>query len=225
MPIDLLSGQNKKPIKKQRVTAEVRMHMPEKEVSEKKKIQKQKIKQKRSTAKPAFQEVNFMSSFKAYLFKRRLTLIIISVIIISGAVFGYFYFFYEPEVQPIFQENINQQPVSTVQPAQPVSPPVTVPSEPPAGPLPDTELAPLRGSVIKFNNSNTLYLIEDNGELRLIDRNSVVFENGQSINQINSNLIYTIADRYQNIRRGKEVVGLVDWDPRVLSPQELAPFL
>ncbi len=228
MPIDLLSEQTKKPIKKQTETGEIEMHIPEKEIIKKEKARQQEIKKKELEQKAEFQEVNFMSAFRGYLFKKRLTLFVFFVIIIGGGVFSYFYFFYKkPASAPvIIQQNVNQLPVIPTQPSQPVSPPAQPPvNGEPAGLLPDTELVPLRGSVIKFSNANTLYLIEDNGELRLIDRNTVFFKNGQSINQISPNLIYTIADRYQNIRRGKNVTGFVDWDPRVLSPEELAPFL
>ena len=70
-----------------------------------------------------------------------------------------------------------------------------------------------------------IYLIEDNGELRKVDQQTVVFDNGQRVDQISSYLIYTIADRFKNIRKGRDVIGQVDWDPRVLSFNELNPFL
>jgi len=68
-------------------------------------------------------------------------------------------------------------------------------------------------------------LIENNGELRLIDKDSVVFENGQTIFQINQSLIYELPDKWKTIRRGSGVSGQVDFDPRVLSTGELLPYL
>ena len=92
-------------------------------------------------------------------------------------------------------------------------------------PLPNTELAPLRGAIVKFSVPDGIFLVENNGELRTIDKNTVVFANGKNINQISPQLIYTVADRFENTRRGKEVIGFVSWDPRVLTPEELEPYL
>lgn len=91
--------------------------------------------------------------------------------------------------------------------------------------LADTELSPLRGSLVRFSGEADLFLVERNGELRFVDTTSVVFNNGQSVSQISSRLIYVIADRFKNIRRGKNVYGKVDWDPRILSLNDITPFL
>lgn len=91
--------------------------------------------------------------------------------------------------------------------------------------LPDTELAPLRGALVKFLNDSSIYLVENNGELRKIEVQTVEFRNGQNIYQLNPRLIYTLADRFKTTRRGKDVKGFIDWDPRVLTEEELAPFI
>jgi len=91
--------------------------------------------------------------------------------------------------------------------------------------LPDTELAPLRGALVKFTGDSNIYLIENNGELRKIEKQTVIFKNGQNIFQLDQNLIYTISSRFANTRHGKDVKGFIDWDPRVLSEQELTPFI
>lgn len=95
----------------------------------------------------------------------------------------------------------------------------------PAPPLPDTELAPLRGSLVRFLGSSIIYLVEKSGELRQVDINAVSFLNGQKISQVSPNLIYTIADQFKSTRKGKDVIGKVNWDPRILSQSELEPFL
>lgn len=94
----------------------------------------------------------------------------------------------------------------------------------PPGPLPDTELAPLRGALVKFSGENVIYLIEYNGELRYVDQASVIFKHGENISQIGLDRIYTINDSFKDIRRGKDVFGWIDWDPRVLSQAELFPY-
>lgn len=228
MPIDFLGGEKKVSAKKQGV--DVKWHIPEKE---KRRLEKEaKIKEQVKAAEKVpvrrFEEVNLVIGFKKYLLKRRLTFIIIFVIIITGGLIAYFYFMPEPgEPLPVIvneNKNINQPIVSPPAPPPTPQPPVPEPP-PPSQILLDTELAPIKGSVIKFKNENTLYLIEDNGELRKIDRLTVVFDNGQSINDISPSLIYTLADRFKNIRRGEDVIGSVDWDPRVLRFVELSPFL
>ncbi|MCX6740277.1 MAG: DUF4215 domain-containing protein [Candidatus Parcubacteria bacterium] len=90
--------------------------------------------------------------------------------------------------------------------------------------LPDTDLAPLRGTVVKFAADSTLYLIDWGGVLRKIDVNSVVFSNGLAISKIDPGSIYTINDRFRSIRQAKEVSGYVDWDPRVLSEAEYLTY-
>jgi hypothetical protein len=96
---------------------------------------------------------------------------------------------------------------------------------PPPQPLPATELAPLRGAVVRFLGDANTYLVENNGELRKIDAQTVRFKNGQSILQLRSQLIYMLAERFKDTRRGSDVIGYVDWDPRVLTEKELEPFI
>jgi len=218
MPIEFLGDKAKK-LPKKKVDLPPEMHKPEKELlkeAKKKEIKKTK-KQERGLG-----YVNLADKFKYYFLKRRLTFIVLFVIIIAAGIYGYFQFLYQPEPPVVIVNNTNR-PEPTPTPSPKLTPTPVI--QPTPSVLPDTELAPIRGSVIKFKDEITLYLIEDNGELRYIDRETVVFDNGQSINDISFRLIYTISDEYKNIRQGKEVVGLVDWDPRVLSYQELAPFL
>ncbi|HDQ22770.1 MAG TPA: hypothetical protein ENN28_02220 [Candidatus Uhrbacteria bacterium] len=251
MPIDLLGGEAKKPIKKKTADFEVRMHLPKKEEIKKEK-ERVKIKKERKEeeAKEEFQEVNLLLSFRRYLLKKYLVFSALFVIIIVAGFLiyaGYVYFFPKLPPAPLLSNENANEPVAVIEP--PIEPPLIQPSplpEPPAPPpplpspipepvlppeplpelpLPDTELAPLRGSVVKFIDSENLYLVEDNGELRLIDVNTVIFKNGQRADQLSPRLIYTLADRYQYIRRGKDVKGQVDWDPRVLIPEELELFL
>ncbi|MFA5188954.1 MAG: hypothetical protein WC460_06355 [Patescibacteria group bacterium] len=106
----------------------------------------------------------------------------------------------------------------------PVTPPLVIPPAPPQ-PLPNTELAPLRGALIKFANETAIYLVDWNGELRPVDMQTVSFANGQKAKQISLTEIYTIASRFQDTRRGLEVVGFIPWDPRVLTQEELEPFV
>lgn len=107
-----------------------------------------------------------------------------------------------------------------------VQPPVTTPEVTPSGPLPDTELAPLRGAIVKFPGSSDVYLIEKNGELRVVIPESVTFKNGQKISDLNPNLIYTLPLKWQSTRKGDKIVsGQVDFDPRILTLNELLPFL
>lgn len=160
-------------------------------------------------------------------------LFIFVIIILSGGIFYYLNFMRpktpvsedlavvesEPEVLP------DLQPISEPEPVVEPEPEPEPESEPAEIILPDTELAPIKGSVVKFSGSNALYLIEDNGELRLIDLDTVRFDNGQRITEISDSLVYTIAAKWKTIRKGKDVFGLVDWDPRVLSEEELKPFL
>lgn len=91
--------------------------------------------------------------------------------------------------------------------------------------LPDTELSPLRGTLVQFPLDSNIYLIENNGELRNIEKETVIFKNGQNIYQLKTNLIYTLSSRFVNTRRGKDVKGFIDWDPRVLAEDELALFI
>ncbi len=229
MPIDFLGKEPKKKIKKEEYSPEPEMHMPAKETRKKRQAERRRKKSeaKKEVPKKVFREVNLITYFKQRLLKRRLTFIIISVIIIIGGIFSYFYFFYQPVSLVVVNKNINKPSEPSPKPTVSPAPSSALSPQPPAepAPLPDTPLAPLRGAVVKFSGETTLYLVEDNGELRKIDRQTVFFENGESINEISPNLIYTIADRFKDVRKGKDVIGQVDWDPRVLSFQKLAPFL
>jgi len=124
---------------------------------------------------------------------------------------------------PVMNSNtpINQPPVNTnVNAPAAVQPPVI------SGSLPDTPLAPLRGAIVHFPNSNEIYLIENNGELRVVVPDSVTFKNGLKISSLSPNLIYTLPLKWQTTRKGDKIVsGQVDFDPRILSLNELLPFL
>jgi len=253
MPINLL-GEPKHPIKKIKTPAEIEMHIPKKELKrlEKEKKRQEKLKvspQPELEAKTELGEVNLIKAFKIYLFKRRLTFTILFVIIILivGSLLGYFAFSYKPKPKlavnkppalspsPVVNFNVNKPlnlntpvaieptPVPTPPPLPPSPPPVLLPVVP--QPLPDTELAPLRGTLVKFKGEPVIYLIELNGELRKVDLQTVIFANGQSIKQIGPEKIYTINDRFINVRKGKDVIGFVEWDPRILTVEELQPYL
>ncbi|MCX6745905.1 MAG: hypothetical protein NTX00_02690 [Candidatus Parcubacteria bacterium] len=287
MPIDLL--QSKKPIKikREKLPDELSLHKPGKEklaAIEKAKIKKEIKKeepQKVVPKKEILPYVNFISAFKIYILKKRLTFTLILVIIIL-AVFGtglYFFYFYKPQPKVVLNVNkpgvnlnIPPSPLPVEQPkefcgdgicqanedyntcpldcpAPPPPPPVEQPKEfcgdgicqanenyiicsldcqppppPIPQPLPNTELAPLRGALVRFSGSADIYLIENNGELRKIDQKTVAFANGQTISKINPNLIYLLAVGFADIRQGKDVIGKISWDPRVLSQPELEPY-
>jgi hypothetical protein len=236
MSIDFLGKDTKKkPIENKKKTSEVKLHLPEESEKPKQKKAKKTVK---VPVEKEFKEVNFVAILKKYLLKKRLifSLIfaIIIIVVLGGS--GYYYFFlYEPAApdvnQPIAVTSPISSPTPTISPIPRPSPspsPSPTPSpgiRPTPGPLPDTELAPLKGSLVKFAGEEVLYLVEDNGELRKVDQQTVIFDNGKSIDEISSSLIYTIADRFKDIRRGKDVIGQVDWDPRVLTFSELNPFL
>ena len=193
------------------------------------------------------EEVNLMSPFKAYLLKRRLEIILI--ILIFTIIFGGLatYFFTRPRI--IANNNLNQpivnQPIENVNLPLPVNenlnqavaninaninenlniaPPVLPEFPPVTLPLANTELAPLRGALVKFSGSADIYLVEWQGELRLVDQQSVVFKNGQTVKQLSAKLVYTLNERFKDIRQGLEVKGNVAWDPRVLGSVELELF-
>jgi len=253
MPINLL-GEPKRPLKKNKTEAGMEMHIPKKELKrlekEKKKQEKLKVQPKPiAEAKTEFEEVNLITAFKHYLLKRRLTFAILFVIIIliAGSLIGYFTFFYKPKPKivikqtpaplsspsPVVNLNVNEplnlnipvviEPTPVPPPPLPPAPPVLLPVIP--QPLPDTELAPLRGALVRFAGDPNIYLVELNGELRKVDLQTVYFENGQSIKQIAPEKIYLINDSFKNIRKGIDVIGFVAWDPRILSQEELQPYL
>ena len=252
MPINLLS-EPKRPIKKVITRPDVKMHLPEKELKKleakkKKAVKLKAVKKPVGSAKSVLAEVNLIKAFKIYLLKKRLTFfgLFAIIILIAGFLIGYFLFFYKP--QPKIAANVNQPapaniPVVNLPPVPPPPPPTycgdgicnsgelcsSCPADcgscPLPPPLPDTELAPLRGSLVRFLGSSIIYLVELNGELRKIDLNTVSFLNGQKISQVNPDLIYQISDQFKSVRKGKDVIGKVDWDPRILSQPELAPFI
>lgn len=91
--------------------------------------------------------------------------------------------------------------------------------------LPDTELAPLRGSLVKFIGSSEVYLVEWHGEIRPLNQQTVYFKSGQTINSLDAkNQIYLINSSFSGIRQGSNVSGYIDWDPRILSDEELQPY-
>ncbi len=247
MSIDFLGkGTKKKSTEPKKKTVEVKMHLPEEPEEPK---QKKVKKKKKVPIEKEFKEVNFVAILKKYLFKKRLIFSLVFAIIIIAVLGGgayYYFFLYEPATPDVNQPiavtspspSPSPSPTPTVSPRPSPSPsprpsprpspsprPTPSPVSPISGSLPDTDLAPLRGSLVKFSGEEVIYLVEDNGELRRVDQPTVVFDNGKSIDEISSSLIYTIADRFKDIRRGKDVFGQVDWDPRVLTFSELNPFL
>jgi len=227
MGIDLLGQQEeKKSAPKQ--ARPFKWHQPEKEEYQEKKTKKLK----ESKIKEGPQEVNLASRFQGGFFKKGLIILLVFVIIISGASVGYFFLIYQPTIENEGQANgnINAIVIPEPEPAtngEPEPGPATngEPEPEPIRPLPDTELKPLKGALIRFAEQEDVYLVEDNGELRLVDKDTVIFKNGLNIFQISPRRIYTINQRFENIRKGREVVGQVDWDPRVLSSQDLKNFL
>jgi hypothetical protein len=257
MAIDFLGHEPKRgPVKK---TGPVRWHKPieEKEVKEIKAKQSKPVQVKKvEPVRPAnnLEEVNLVPGFKHWLWKKRLSLLLIFAIMIVavGSLAIYFGYYYQPPkvvvkssvISPSPSPKPTPTPTPTPTPSPAVSPgpiitptPIMTPSPSPSpifepsptpisspSPLPDTELSPLRGSLVKFKDSLIIYLVENNGELRMVNQETI-FANGQSLSQISSLLIYTIADRFKDVRRGKAVSGKVNWDPRILSQLELNPYI
>jgi hypothetical protein len=110
------------------------------------------------------------------------------------------------------------KPTPTPPPSSPVPPT-------PPQPLPDTQLAPLRGALVRFAGDFNIYLVEYNGELRKVETSNVRFKNGQSVSQLDKKIIYVLAKRFESVRHGKDVIGYVPWDPRILSATELSLFI
>ena len=227
--VNLLGQQNKKgggktytPSRKKET--EIYYHLPEKTVAESTETVPLPVPPVVSAPKP----------------KSRLTLfIIIGIIIIAVGLFSLYYIYFFKQVMPVVNvnipentniivnenENLNIPVVTNVNENENVN--VNENENLNTGPtvLPDTELAPLRGSLVKFFGEETVYLVENNGELRIVDTQSVVFENKQKFIEISRSLIYTINDRWKTIRQGRTVRGQVDFDPRILTFAELAPFI
>lgn len=235
--IDKISGREKTPQKRRQVI----WHKPEEEKVGKQKtakvaaptekkalkgLKKQQIKEIPEQDIPGeeLQEVEFLKAApKIYSWKYlKIGLISVIIIIIVGLGGYYVYIYYQAGSQP-------QPPVSPVNQAVPSEPPEQEPGETDIGELPTenlppTELAPIRGSLVSFPGTESIYLIDADGSLRLLDKNTVIFDNGDSLNQISQSLIYTLADKWRLIRKGKIVRGRVEYDPRVLAGSELAPF-
>ncbi|MCX6744749.1 MAG: DUF4215 domain-containing protein [Candidatus Parcubacteria bacterium] len=295
MAIDFLGKEGEKSTKKEEI--EIKMHSPEKQVIvASKSKEKPKIIPKKETPKTLsrekFEQVNLIFSFKQYIWKRRLTFIVIFVIIIAVLIGVTYWLITRPKpvtvvnntninnvnLPPVVIDNTNQTPPTPPEPIcgngtieaneqcdqsgcgvnqncvncqcqQIIIPPV----EPVCGNgkietgeqcdligcsseqtcvncqcqqviLPDTELAPLRGALVKFSTNKNIYLIDYNGELRLVDPLTASFKNNQAIREIKEEEIYLIADRFKTVRMGKIVSGKVDWDPRILSSAELILF-
>lgn len=318
MAIDFLGKETPKNIKK--TVAPVIMHQPAKEKvlppNQPKKVEAPKP--VLTSPKEELGEVNLMSSFKKYLFKKRITIIIFALLVIL-IIFGVVLYFATRPPKIVINENLNLLPVNNNLPValavcgnalieqgeqcdvtgctadqicenclcQTIVPPAPIcgnalieqgeqcdlsvcpmgqtcencqcqaiiPPSPVCGNgiietgeecdsislvgcgadqtcvsckcqtviLPDTVLAPLRGALVKFNDSSSVYLIDWHGELRKVDPISVYFKEGQNVNQL-KNRIYALNQRYEDTRQGKEVKGYVDWDPRVLSEVELQPY-
>jgi len=246
MAFNLLGEEKSKPIKKRRENVEIILHRPKEEAKQEIKVEVKKKKEKpikpvRIFRLPFSYEVNLITYFKKYLLKRRLTFCFLFVIIVSG-LSVYFLFFYKPKPKIVVNKNINTNinvpfsPTPVVTPPKTPTPspiptpsptPIIIPTITPTPPiiLPDTELALLRGTLVKFSGEATIYLIEYNGELRKVDLNSVSFADGERARNLSASKIYVISDRYKTVRRGKDVFGKVEWDPRILTPLELQSFL
>lgn len=153
---------------------------------------------------------DFIGFYNKKVRQRNLIILLFSVIIIIGGLY-YYFIVYRPS-------QVIQIPVVVVTPQE------SGPSEESLN-LPPTPLAPLRGALIRFSDSTTIYLVEENGDLRRIDSTTVVFDNGLSLDQVSPNLIYLLPDKWKTIRRDRDVIGQVDFDPRYLNYNELLPFL
>jgi hypothetical protein len=254
MPIDFLEGKVKKPVIKKEAAPDVAMHAPvmEPKIIAAKEVKKEapKPQAKPVSSEENIEEVNLVNSFRSHVFKRRLTFSGIFVIIML-LIAGLFYYFFtripvssvvntnvqikqnlnlaQPNVNIVTNDNLNIENLNITTNVN--LEPVILPPINEAPPivllpvvLPDTELAPLRGALVRFAGEDKVNLVETNGELRIIEQSTVIFENGQSLKKINQAYIYLIPDRFKDIRRGKDVRGQVDFDPRVLKPEELAPF-
>jgi len=237
MPINLL-GKKDEDGKKTEVPIE--MYIPESEKVQKNKPVKKPVEVPVET-KQKVEEVSLPSVDLSDEFLRRQRLIkglIISAVslVVVGIFAGGVYWYQGRPIQPTTVIPPQNEPITAPTPeptpVQPIVTPTPTPTPEPTPPVTnqpvsvqDTPLAPLRGSLITFANSTEIFLIENNGELRLVDQAMVIFKNGQTMNQLNRNLIYRLPDKWKVIRRGLGVTGQVDFDPRVLSTGELLPFL
>lgn len=217
MAIDFLGkDRGKQSVKKQ----QVKWHLPEEQKQQKQEQITDADKEMQKMG--AKRRVNLAEGIGAYFMRRKVlfSVILAVVILVVGfsSYLGYDYYL-QTRPQPVVTTNmipVVNEPVNENINVEPVEPPI----------LRDTELTPLRGALVRFRGDTTIYLVEDNGELRKVNTQTVVFQNGQSMSEIDLRLIYLISDEYKDIRRGQEdVEGFVDFDPRILSFKELEPFL
>ncbi len=249
MAIDLLKEEEnarrgKKKPPSQQLHYPVEMYIPPEETREqergRKRKQKAEQKQRRTAEKqskrvvaPDIEQEESVDLSGRYVQRqrlvRRLRAGIIVFLIALGVTAGAYGVWVLISSLPTEQTPPTTTPVSPQEPTEPM-PTEPTPSEPtpqePSGPLPDTELTPLAGALITFRDTTDIFLVENNGELRLVNQEAVIFDNGQTMNEISRRLIYLLPDRWQSIRRGQQVVsGRVDFDPRVLTTPELLPFI
>jgi len=96
----------------------------------------------------------------------------------------------------------------------------------PETPLLPTELAPLRGALVRFSSElEKVYLVENDGSLRPVVFLETEFKGGEKLAEVLEKKVYTLSDRFKNVRRGPKVPLTVDFDPRILSPEELKNFI
>ncbi len=249
MAIDLLK-EEEQPRKKRRSGAngepryEVEMYIPPEEREEsaraKKKQRRQEARQEQRSARvqskavanPPIESDDGVDLSQRYVRRQRWlrrlrttgSVILIALVLMAVGYGGYLLLTREAPPQQTPTQPLPQEPSEQI-PTQPSEPTAPEPSEP-TGPLPDTELAPLAGALITFRDTTEIFLVENNGELRRVNQEAVVFANGQRLSELSRRLIYLLPDRWQSIRRGsQEVSGQVDFDPRVLTTPELLPFI
>lgn len=203
---------------------QVDVYIPPDEVLEKPPQEKKKVEEKKEVIEeeyiPAVDLAENARKRKKLL--RIGMIVLVSILVVGGGAVGGYLFITQQSEQVIISPPVTQPPQPTAPPTvpQPSQPPVTQPT----GPLPDTPLAPLYGALVKFSGESVVYLIENNGELRMITE-GVIFDNGQTLTTIRQSLIYTIGDQWKEVRKGRDVMGRVDFDPRVLTLPELRPYL
>ncbi len=223
MGVDL-SGQGFAHQNNEETKKQVDVYIPRDEVIEKPHQEKKKVEKKQEVVEEYVRTVDLAEGARKRERLLRIGVIVIMSIILGVGGGGGVYLFMTKSPAP----EITPPPVVS-QPSQPTVPPiVSQPSQPtvvqPSGPLPDTPLAPLYGALVKFEGESQVYLVEKNGELRIVTEN-VIFDNGQTLTTIRQSLIYTIGDQWKEVRRGQQVVGRVDFDPRVLTLPEVRPYL
>lgn len=239
MALNLLGNHDEKDIMQS--APEVEKYIPPDEPKSEKK-EPEPIKKPEPEAVPALEVLEPLDLAENLKRKQKIKVVLISVlaflIIVGVAVGAYFAAVrygspFSPETNNVLIPANNTNVITPVTPVPSntntnVNAPVVVEPTPtqPSGALPDTPLAPLRGAIVRFPNSNDVYLIEKNGELRIVVPESVTFKNGQTISSLSPNLIYTLPLKWQSTRKGDKIVsGQVDFDPRILTLNELLPFL